>query len=118
MNFRRPFLAFSLVLLLVPSFVWAQQPALKTIPATALARPDARDRQIVSTVPQLIEEAHLTRHKLDNEISGRLHRLFLEHWDPRKLFFLESDIEEFAGFENKHVKQIMASDLTFPVRVY
>jgi hypothetical protein len=48
MKFRRPFLTFSLVLLLVPSFVWAQQPALKTIPATALARPDARDRQIVS----------------------------------------------------------------------
>jgi carboxyl-terminal processing protease len=72
----------------------------------------------VSFVSQLIEEAHLTRHKLDNEISGRLHRLFLEHWDPKKLFFLESDIEEFARYENQHIKLIAASDLSFPVRVY
>ena len=118
MKLHRLFVWFIAALLLTPSFAPAQQPALKSTPATALATPDARDRQIVQSVSGIIEEAHLTRHKLDNEISTRMHRLFLEQWDPRKLFFLESDIVEFAASEGKHVKLLAECDLAFPVLVY
>jgi carboxyl-terminal processing protease len=115
---HRLFAIFCAALLLTASCARAQQPTTKTTPATALATPDARDRQIVEYVASLIGEAHLTRHKLDNEISTRMHRLFLEGWDPRKLFFLQADIDEFAASATKHAKFIASADLSFAVRVY
>src|SRR5260221_4636847 len=117
MKLHRLFVPLCAALLLTPFFVLGQ-PALKSTPATALAKPDARDKQIVQSVAGLIEEAHLTRHKLDNEISTRMHRLFLDQFDPRKLFFLESDIAEFAAYEAKHAKLLGNSDMSFPVLVY
>src|SRR4051812_43872915 len=104
MKLHRLFACFCVALLFTTSFVAAQPPATKTTPATDLAKPDVRDQRIVTYVAQLIEGAHLTRHKLDNEISTRMHRLFLDQWDPRKLFFLESDINEFAASETKHAQ--------------
>src|SRR4051794_20588612 len=101
MKLHRLFVWFIAAFLLTTSFGPAQ-PAIKSTPATALATPSARDRQIVQSVAGIIEDAHLTRHKLDNEISTRMHRLFLDQWDPRKLFFLESDVAEFAAYETKH----------------
>jgi carboxyl-terminal processing protease len=118
MKFPRTFLFFMATLLWTPAFVAAQQPTLKSTPAIALAKPDARDRLIVDSVIKLIEEAHFTRRKLDNEISTRMHKMFVEQWDPRKLFFLESDIAEFAAYENKHIQMLMANNLSFPVLVY
>jgi carboxyl-terminal processing protease len=118
MKLHRQLVWFCAALLLVPSFVLAQQPAPKATPATALARPDARDRLIVASVAEILKEAHLTRKKIDKEISTRMHRLFIEHWDPRKLFFLESDIADFAAAQDKHPKFIADCDLTFPVHVY
>jgi carboxyl-terminal processing protease len=117
MKFQRT-LFFMATLLWAPGFVAAQQPTLKSTPAVALAKPDARDRLIAETVAKIIEEAHFTRHKLDNEISERMHKLFVEQWDSRKLFFLESDIAEFAASENKHIKKLLAGDFSFPVQVY
>jgi carboxyl-terminal processing protease len=118
MTLYRLFGKFTLALLLTASVVAAQQPAQQSTPATALATPDARDRQIVECVAAALEYAHLTQHKLDNEISTRTHRLFLDQWDSRKMFFLESDIAEFAAAETKHAKFIVDCDLSFPVLVY
>src|SRR5438045_2741326 len=92
MKLNRLFVGLFAALLLAPCFLLAQQPAPKSTPAAELIKPDVRDRLIVASVAQIIDEAHLTRKKLDKEISTRMHKLFVEQWDPRKLFFLESDI--------------------------
>src|SRR5262245_8984399 len=103
---------------LLTTIAFAGQPPAATAPATALAKPDAYDTQIVQGVSRLIEHAHLKQHKIDVETSRRMHRLFLEGWDPKKLFFLESDIAEFAAAEGKHAEYLNAGELTFPVTVY
>ena len=54
----------------------------------------------------LLEGAHLSRHPVDDVMSKRLHHLYLESWDPTKRFYLQSDIDEFAKFENDHAEAI------------
>jgi carboxyl-terminal processing protease len=100
------------------TIAFAGAPPAASAPATALAKPDAYDTQIVNGVSRLIEMAHLKQHKIDVETSRRMHRLFIEGWDPKKLFFLESDINEFAAAESKHAEFLNAGDLAFPVNVY
>jgi len=98
--------------------VLAGQPPAASAPATALAKPDANDNQIVQGVSALIERHHLKQHPIDTETSRRMQRLFLEGWDPKKLFFLESDMAEFAAAEGKHAEYLKNGDLAFPVKVY
>src|SRR5262249_8320068 len=56
--------------------------------------------------------------KLDDDISRRMHQLFIEQWDLRKQIFLESDIAEFAAAAGKHVKYLADGDFHFPVEVH
>ncbi|MCS7044735.1 MAG: carboxy terminal-processing peptidase [Gemmataceae bacterium] len=104
-------------LLVLPWFVWGQTTA-PSRPAIDLAKADERDKLIVTTVARVIDDIHLTGRKLDKTIAARLHDRFIEQWDPRKLFFLESDIAEFAAAKEHHAKFIAEGDLSFPVRVY
>ena len=100
------------------SIGFAGQPPTAAAPASALAKPDSNDKQIVQGVSMLIERAHLKQHPIDADISRRMHRLFIETWDPKKLFFLELDVAEFAGSEAKHAEFLKNGDLAFPVAVY
>ena len=117
MTFRR-FTAVWAALLLAPWFISAQQSGLPIKPAAELAQGHTRDRLIAATVAKVIDEIHLTGRKIDVNISERMHKLFVEQWDPRKLFFLESDIAEFAAARQKHAQFIADGDMKFPVRVY
>src|SRR5262249_48998302 len=89
MSFARILACWS-ALLLTTAALPAQPPA--PAPATALAQADANDRQTVNGVSLWIQHAHLKQHPIDAEISRRMHKLFIEGWDPKKLFFLDSDI--------------------------
>jgi carboxyl-terminal processing protease len=80
--------------------------------------PDANDANIVANVSQMLEYAHFKQHKIDHEISKRMHRLYIESWDPKKLFFLKSDVEEFAQAELKHADFIKKSDFSFAIKVF
>src|SRR5438034_11098029 len=64
-----------------------------------LAEPSETDAKIAKGVVRLLEGAHLTRHKVDEAMSKRVHQLFLENWDPTKRVYLQTDIDEFAKFE-------------------
>jgi carboxyl-terminal processing protease len=76
---------------------------IKPVP---LAEPDQNDVKIAKGVVRLLEGAHLTRHKVDDAMSKRVHQLFLESWDPTKRFYLQADIDEFSKFEKDHAEAI------------
>lgn len=65
--------------------VWSDGPAVA---------PTSQDRRITMTVRQLLAD-HLSKHPLDDEISRRAMKSLLEGFDPRKLYFYQSDIDEF-----------------------
>jgi carboxyl-terminal processing protease len=67
--------------------ICAQQEAT---PAKARSDPG----QIISTVGRLLEQGHYTRHKLDEEMSGRILDTYLQALDSTKLFFIQDDIDQ------------------------
>lgn len=84
---------------LAAGFVLADASPIKPV---ALVKPTEADAKIAQGVVRLLEGAHLGRHRVDDNMSKRLHRLFLDSWDPAKRFYTQADIDEFAKFESGH----------------
>ncbi|HUG68777.1 MAG TPA: carboxy terminal-processing peptidase [Pirellulaceae bacterium] len=70
------------------------------------------------TVRTLMETQHLSRHPLDDEISTRAMKSFLEGLDARKMYFLQSDIDEFKTKERQIDNQIQDGDIRFAYTVF
>ncbi len=69
---------------------------LLSLPAADLERPRASDRHITNKVTALLEREHLSDLPLNDDISNRGFDIFVKDLDPMKLYFLESDIQEFG----------------------
>lgn len=82
-----------------------------TLPRPALADPEtptSQDRQIAFVVSRMLQNDHLTEHKIDDEISQRCLTTFLESLDPWKLYFRQSDIDRFAA-RDKELDDLITS---------
>jgi carboxyl-terminal processing protease len=88
------------------------------LPAAPLAPSPARDRQVTLRVRGLVEDEHLSRHALDDEISMRAMKTFLEGFDPRKMYFLQSDIDEFMKKERSLDDDVRQAKLGFARDVF
>ncbi|MFP6588610.1 MAG: carboxy terminal-processing peptidase [Pirellulaceae bacterium] len=88
------------------------------ITAESIGEPSAKDRQITLTVRILMTRQHLTKHKLDDEISQRALVTFLKTLDPMKLYFLQSDIDEFGAKKNDIDDMINDGKLDFAFNVF
>lgn len=55
------------------------------------------DRTIIRTIAKIMDEQHLSKHPLDDEISGRAFDQMLRSVDPLKLYFLQEDIDGFKS---------------------
>jgi len=63
--------------------------------------PLSTDGAIAQTFAMLLERSHYSRHKFDDEISTRFFDRYLEVLDPQRLYFLESDLEEFLPLKTQ-----------------
>ena len=68
---------------------------------TLVLRPMAGDGDIAWAFARLLERSHYTRHKFDDEISGRFFDRYLEVLDPQRVYFLQSDLEEFEPLRSQ-----------------
>ncbi len=91
---------------------------LLTLPAADLTGPRADDRHITTAVVSLLEREHLSKHKLDDEISQRGFEAFLKSLDPLKLYFLQSDIDEFKRYQNLIDNRLKEKDIRFAYQVF
>jgi len=73
---------------------------LFTFLAADLKGPRANDRHITHQVSLLLQREHLSKHALDDEISQRALQSFLKGLDPMKLYFYQSDVDEFSKYRN------------------
>ena len=78
----------------------------------------ASDRQIARAITFLLNQQHLTRHPLDDEMSARAMDLFLKSLDPSKLYFNQSDIDEFMQSRNDLDDLVKKGDMSFAYKVY
>lgn len=91
------------------------------LPTAALAKPTqptATDRQITSIVSMLMERQHVTGHALDNTISERCLKAFLKDLDPLKLFFYQSDVDEFRANQDQLDDWLKRGDTRFAYTVF
>jgi len=80
--------------------------------------PSAADRQITLAVTSLVRREHLTRHPLDKEISERCLKTLLKALDPMKVYFYQSDIDEFTKYKDELCDQLRKGDIGFAYTVF
>ena len=80
--------------------------------------PTSIDKQITKLVSFYIQEQHLSKHKLDDEISKRFLDMFLKTLDPMKVYFLQSDVDHFEEQRLLLDDQIAKGDIKFAYDVF
>ena len=80
--------------------------------------PGKHDRLVIQMVTQYLQQAHIARPKIDDDLSKKLFRRYLKDLDPGKLYFLQSDIDEFKKLETQLDDQLTKGDLAFAYQVY
>ncbi len=85
---------------------------------TDVTAPSANDRTVSRLVAMMMKREHLTKHPLDDEISRRALDLFLKSLDGRKLYFYQSDVDEFNQRRNDLDDMVAAGDVTFAYTVF
>lgn len=66
-----------------------------------VTEPKAVERNVTKIVTGLMKERHLLRHPLNDEISQRAFKLFIDGLDPLKNYFYQQDIDDFKQYELK-----------------
>lgn len=80
--------------------------------------PGANDRYIARVVAKYLNDEHLTKHAVDDEMSERCFKTFMRTLDPLKQYFLQSDVDEFAGQKKQLDDMIQKGDVKFGFDVY
>ncbi|MEM9367193.1 MAG: carboxy terminal-processing peptidase [Planctomycetota bacterium] len=78
----------------------------------------AKDEVVSRLVAKLMPTNHISGHDVDDEISRKALDLFVNSFDPLKLYFLQQDIEIFQRYATVIDDQVKAGDLRFAYYVY
>lgn len=81
-------------------------------------QPGHDDRQIAKVVARYLADEHLSKQPLDQEISRRTFTTYMKTLDPMKIYFLQSDIDEFAKSQDVLADQIKRGDTAFAYTVF
>ncbi len=100
----------ALALLVVLSLGW-------TVSADPI-EPSPRDRQIALMVTHMLRIEHLSRHKLDDEMSQRALKMYLKMLDPMKLYFYQSDVDAFLARQNELDDALKRGDVKFAFDIF
>ncbi len=80
--------------------------------------PKKEDSDIVRMVVQMIERDHMSRHRIDDEISAKLVDKYVKEFDPQKLYFLQSDIDGMAQWNTQLDDQLKVGNLDFAFQTF
>ena len=76
------------------------------------------DQKATQVVCQLVHRFHISQKKIDDEISKKTLKRYIESVDPLKLYFIESDIKKFEKFETELDDQLLQGDVKFAFVVH
>ncbi|MEX0610651.1 MAG: carboxy terminal-processing peptidase [Pirellulales bacterium] len=80
--------------------------------------PSAADRQITFAVSTLMQRQHLSGQRLDDTISQRCMDTFIKELDPLKLFFYQSDFDDFMRNRDRLDDLFNNGDIRFAYDVF
>jgi carboxyl-terminal processing protease len=81
-------------------------------------QPSAADRQITFAVATLMQRQHLSGQRLDDKISQRALDTFIKELDPLKLFFYQSDVDDFMRNRDRLDDLFNNGDIRFAYDVF
>jgi hypothetical protein len=90
--------------------VQASAPLSATAPAPA-PRPDPREAALSAAMVQLLEQEHLLRKPIDDELSRTAFATYLDRLDSSKMFLLRKDREALARFSDKIDDELRSGSL-------
>ena len=76
------------------------------------------DQKAAQMVCQLVHRFHISQKKIDDDISRKTLKRYIESVDPLKLYFIKKDIEGFKKFETKLDDQLLKGDVKFAFAVH
>ncbi len=87
-------------------------------PAQPNAAPSATDSVVARVIANLMPKNHISGKGLNDDISERALNLFIETLDPLKLYFYQSDIDEFANYSTQIDDMVRAGDLSLAYTIF
>ena len=85
---------------------------LAFLSAEDFGKPSRSDRHVARMVSELMQQDHLSTRKLNDEISSRAFDLYIKSLDPMKVYFLQTDIQDFEKYRDKIDNQMVKGDYT------
>ncbi len=87
--------------------------------ASAPLKATTRDKQIAINFTRMLEMRHVSRKKIDENISARGFELYLKAIDPMKMYFTQGDVDEFtAAYAQSMGAMAKKGDLTPAFLIY
>ncbi|NNE01253.1 MAG: tail-specific protease, partial [Pirellulaceae bacterium] len=96
----------------------AEAPVLDPAPIAFNAKPSARDSVVARLIANLMPRHHISSIQLNDTISERALDLFIDSLDPLKLYFYQSDIDEFHQSATQIDDMVRAGDLSLAYDVF
>lgn len=91
---------------------------LQSASAAENARVTDDDGATGRLVADMVRARHINHPEIDDDISERLLKRYVDIWDPQKLYFLQADIDLFKASSNVLDDQIRAGDVKFASTVF
>ena len=79
---------------------------------------EGTEAETAKIVVQMIPQFHVSKKGVDDRISSMLLDAFLKNLDPAKLYFLQSDVDEFSKFRLTLDDSLKAGDVQFGYDVF
>lgn len=83
-----------------------------------LGRPTVVNKMVARLVTKLMQEDHLSNRPLDDQISQRAFDLFVKSLDPMKVYFAQSDIDEFSVWRKDLDDEMKRGDFTAAFAIF
>ena len=92
--------------------------AFVTVAHGAVLTPDANDAKAAHLATELLSRYHYKAAPVDESLSGRIFDQYLKALDPEKLYFVQSDIDQFEGARNKLGVEMQNGELGRPFAIF
>lgn len=83
-----------------------------------ITKPSYNEQLINSAHTAILAQYHYDRIPIDDALSERIYTLYLKALDPQKVFFIQSDIDQFEQYKYSFDDFIRRSQLEIPYEMY
>ena len=94
-----------------------RRPPVRRAPQAA-PKPAPQDGVVSRLIASLMPSEHVSGKELDNESSRRALQLYIETFDPLKLYFLQSDVDQFQKYSEVIDDHVRAGNLDLAYYIF